>query len=114
MEHSRQVRRHIERDTKERKLGTGPGRRNKWLQRHPKLAPFYVMAINYLKNGERAQQPTWRAIRKMMVILATSERVHLPSIQTPLPWPITLPTATKPSWRSFPSTRIDANLAVAQ
>lgn len=87
----------------------GPGRTNKWLQRHPKLAPYYGIAVRVLKNGERAQQPTWRSIRKMMVALAISPKVTLPGVGV-VPYQLSLGRWERGSWRSYPHVAIDSNL----
>lgn len=91
----------------------GPGRRMKWLMRHPKLAPFYILAFNVMSTGERAEQPKWKAVRKMMVILATAPRVPHPVLGR-VPYIIAKYRHERPSWRSFPHQTINANLQVEQ
>ena len=88
-------------------------KRLKWLQRHPKLAPFYTTAMAMLKTGPRAQEPSWAAIRKMMVVVAQSPRITVPALGR-------IPAITiqgrheRGSWRSYPHVMIDANMEVAQ
>lgn len=84
----------------------GPGRRNKWLMRHPKLAPFYDMAVQMLGGGA-----SWKAIRKMMVITAQNPRVqHADGRRYPF---IALQSRhQRGSWRAYPHVTIDANLQV--
>lgn len=95
------------------KIGNGPGRRMKWLMRHPKLVPFYTLAHGVLQNGDRAQKPSWRAVRKMMVLLATAPRITLPGVGR-VPYIIAKYRHERPSWRSFPHQVINANLQVEQ
>lgn len=88
-------------------------KRLKWLQRHKKLAPFYTTALAMLKNGPRAQEPSWAAIKKMMVVVAQSPRINVPDIGR-------IPAITmqgrheRGSWRSYPRVVIDANMEVPQ
>jgi hypothetical protein len=91
----------------------GPGRRNKWLSRNPKIAPFYTAAIEMLMTGPRSQKPSWRAVRKMMVVLATAPRVQLVGLGKRVPYPMTVPQHVRNSWRSYPHIAITANLEVA-
>lgn len=88
----------------------GPGRRNTWLLRHPKLAPFYGMASAILGAGA-----SWRAIRKTMVHLAISPKVRLhPFKSDTAPALALLGRHQRGSWRAMPRVVIDANLQVAQ
>jgi hypothetical protein len=89
----------------------GPGRTAKWLQRHPKLAPYYTVAVNLLSNGDRAQRPSWRAVRKMMVVVAQSPRIKMVGVGV-VPYLLHLGRHERGSWRSFPRVVIDANLQV--
>ena len=90
-----------------REAPVGPGRRNKWLMRHRKLAPFYAMAVNMLGNGAR-----WRAIRKMMVVLAQAPKIRPVGSEHAYPYVAMLGRHERGSWRSFPRVVIDANLQV--
>lgn len=90
----------------------GPGRLAKWLQRHPKLAPFYSTAFGMLSTGNRAQRPSWKAVRKMMVVLATSPKIVLPGVGH-VPYVLAQYRHQRASWRSFPHQHIDANIKVA-
>lgn len=85
----------------------GPGRRMKWLMRHPKLAPFYVMVTQMLGEGAK-----WKAIRKMLVIVAQNPKVkHADGKRYPF---IALQSRhQRGSWRAYPSVTIDANMKVA-
>lgn len=88
-------------------------KRLKWLQRHPKLAPFYTTVLAMLKNSPRAQEPTWKAIRKMLVVVAQSPRVAVPGVGR-VPAIIMQGRHERGSWRSYPRVHIDANMEVAQ
>lgn len=88
-------------------------RQLKWLQRHPKLAPFYTTAMAALKTGPSAQEPTWRAIRKMLVVIAQSPRVDVPGLGR-IPAIAMQGRHERGSWRSYPHVTIDANMEVAQ
>lgn len=92
----------------------GPGRRMKWLQRHPKLAPFYTAAVGMLRNTDRAQMPSWRAIKKMMVVLATAPKVIPLGLRMPVPYPLMQYRHERGSWRSYPSQQITSNLGSIQ
>lgn len=112
-----QIRKH-ERDTAKAHFALGnpkpgPGRQNKWLQRHPKIAPYYNLAWEMLRNGERSQAPKWKAIRKMMVALAVAPKVRMIGVGI-VPYQASLGRHERGSWRSFPRVVIDANLQVAQ
>jgi hypothetical protein len=89
----------------------GFGRLGTWLRRHPKLAPYHGMAVAILKTGERAQQPSWRAVRKMMVVLATAPRIKMVGVGV-VPYLLHNGRHERGSWRSFPRQVIDANLQV--
>lgn len=91
----------------------GPGRRMKWLQRHPKLAPYWALAHEMLSTGEKSQQPKWKAVRKMMVALAVAPKVRMIGVGI-VPYQASLGRHERGSWRSFPRVVIDANLQVAQ
>lgn len=91
----------------------GMGKRLKWLQKHPKLAPYYTLALGMLQTSDRATFPTWRAIRKMMVVVATAPKIKH-AILGRIPYMILKPRHMRPSWRTFPHVTIDANLKVAE
>lgn len=86
----------------------GPGRRVKWLMRHPKLAPFYQMADQLLGGAAK-----WKALRKMMVVLAQSPRIKPMGADYGVPAVALLPAHQRGSWRSYPRVVIDANLKTA-
>lgn len=90
----------------------GPGRRAKWLMRHPKIALFYSAAVSMLQENERAQKPSWRAVRKMMVVLATAPYVPMPGIKGGIPYPMASARHARPTWRQYKRQAIDANLQV--
>ncbi len=90
----------------------GPGRRAKWLQRHPKLAPFYTAAFGMLSTGDRAQKPAWKAVKKMMVVLATAPRVVLPGVGH-VPYVLAQYRHKRSTWRSFPRHPITSNMGGA-
>lgn len=87
----------------------GPGRTNKWLGRHPEIGAFYSIALRMLQNGDRAQRPSWRAVRKMMVSLATAPRIKMLGVGV-VPYQLAMNRHERGSWRSFPRRVIDANL----
>lgn len=87
--------------------------KRKWLARHPKMAPFYSTAVGMLMTGERAQRPSWRAVRKMMVVLATDVRVLLPGVGL-VPASLSMYRYQRPTWRSYPRQAITANMQVAK
>ena len=89
----------------------GPGRRMKWLMRHPKLGVWYKAAINILQNGDRAQKPSWKAVRKIMVVLATAPRVSVEGLGN-VPYPLAFARHERLTWRQYPHQTIDANLKV--
>lgn len=91
----------------------GIGKRLKWLSRHPKIAGMYPLAVKVLQNGDRASHPTWRAIRKMMVILAQQPRVAVLGLGR-VPFLLTQGAWERGTWRSYPRVVIDANLKVAE
>ena len=90
----------------------GIGKRMKWLSRHPKIVGMYPIALNLLRNSERASVPTWRAIKKMMVILATQPRMNVPALGR-VPFMLTQGMWERGTWRSYPGVVIDANMKVA-
>lgn len=91
----------------------GAGKRAKWLSRHPKLEPYYALALEMLMNGTRSQAPRWKAIRKMMVALATAPKIKMLGVGV-VPYQCGIGRHERGSWRSFPSVVIDANLAVSK
>ena len=91
----------------------GPGKHQRWLSRHPKLAPFYTLAVGMLTTGPRSQQPSWRAVKKIMANLATCPRVVVPGLGR-VPYLMMLQRHDRLPWRQLPKIRIDANLEVAQ
>ncbi len=88
------------------------GKRMAWLIHHPKLAPFYSMSVRLLQNSDRAQKPTWRAIKKMMVLVATGPRIDMPGVGKRVPYMLGQASHERGSWRSYPHVVIDANLKV--
>lgn len=90
----------------------GQGKRLTWLKRHPKLAPFYRMAVAVLENGPKATPARWHAIKKMMVVLAQSPRVPIPGVTASAPYVVAIGRHERGPWRSFPHVVIDANLKV--
>lgn len=86
----------------------GPGRKQKWLQRHPKLAPFHNAAFGMLHTGDRSQKPSWRAVRKMMAVLAMAPKVVLPGIGL-VPYPLVQYRHLRASWRSFDRVVLSSN-----
>lgn len=95
-----------------KKVNKTHGKRMSWLIRHPKLAPFYSMAVRLLQNSDRATKPTWRAIKKMMVLLATGPRVRMIGVGDNVPFMLSQSAHERGSWRSYPHVTIDANLRV--
>lgn len=95
------------------KAKVGPGRQNKWLARHPKIGGFYAMAVGILQNGDRAQRPSWKAIRKTMLLLATQPRVRVIGVGDRLPFMLTQNRHERGAWRSYPHITLDANLKVS-
>ena len=87
----------------------GKGRLMKWLQRNPKLAPYYQEAVRLLNNGGTA--PTWKAVRKMMVIVATGPKIN-DIVLGRIPFITTQGRYERGSWRAYPRVTIDANLTV--
>lgn len=89
----------------------GPGKQNDWLNKHPKLAPYYRIAVACMKTGERSHPPTWRATKKMVVVLATAPKINLPGFGR-VPATLAVSRHVRGSWRSFKSVPINANLQV--
>jgi hypothetical protein len=94
-----------------RKDKLGIGKRMKWLSRHTNIAGMYPIALNILRNSERASMPTWRAIKKMTAILATQPRMNVPGLGR-VPFMLTQGMWERGTWRSYPHIVIDANLKV--
>lgn len=91
----------------------GPGRRARWLQHHPKIAGFYQMAEGVLSNGSRSQPPKWKAVRKMMLVLATQPRVKVIGLGDRIPFMLTQGFHERGPWRAYPHVTLDANLKVS-
>lgn len=91
----------------------GPGRRARWLQRHPKLAPYYEAAMQMLQPRGLGQRPSWKAIRKTMATLAVSPRIRPPGFDHSMPYQYLQGISERGSWRSWPRVAINANLAVS-
>jgi hypothetical protein len=90
----------------------GPGPLLKWLQRNPKLAPYYRGAAAMLSTGPRSTPPRWRAVRKMILVLAQAPTIKLPHVGV-VPYLAVTERHARGPWRSFPHQTLDANLKVA-
>ncbi len=94
-----------------KKMAKTHGKRMSWLIRHPKLATFYSVAQGMLMSGPRASTPTWRAVKKMMVVIATNPHIKH-AVLGSVPAVLLQARHQRPSWRSYPHQTIDANLKV--